>query len=67
MIHLQVTLHDDFAAKAAEKHLRRDPIFAKRGVIEDVHGEPLAQNQPNKVLIANGARLQDRELAAQLL
>jgi cell division protein FtsI (penicillin-binding protein 3)/stage V sporulation protein D (sporulation-specific penicillin-binding protein) len=67
LIHLQLTLHDEFAAKAAEKHLRRDPIYAKRGTIEDVHGEPLAQNEPNKVLIADGSILVDYELAAELM
>jgi len=43
LVHLQVTQHDEYAAQAAEKHVKRQTIYARRGVIQDIHGESLAQ------------------------
>lgn len=67
LVDLQVAEHDDYAAKAAEKHLKKDPIFAKRGVIEDVHGAPLAQNEPRKTVIANGSLIDNPAAIARLV
>ncbi len=67
LVHLQVTQHDEYAARAAEKHVNRQTIFARRGVIQDVHGESLAQNEPVRTVVADATLIKDRdELAAVL-
>jgi cell division protein FtsI/penicillin-binding protein 2 len=67
LVQLQVAEHDDYAAKAAEKHVIKDPIYARRGVIEDVHGKPLAQNGPMKTVIADGSLIENQGAVAHLL
>ncbi len=67
LVHLQVTMRDEFAAKAAEKHVNKEPIYAKRGAICDVHGESLAQNEPMKVVIADGSLMEDQPAIARAL
>jgi cell division protein FtsI (penicillin-binding protein 3)/stage V sporulation protein D (sporulation-specific penicillin-binding protein) len=67
LVHLQVTQHDEYAARAAEKHVNRQAIYARRGAIQDIHGEPLAQNEPVRTVIADGTLIKDREEVATLL
>ncbi|MDB6156260.1 MAG: spoVD 1 [Chthoniobacteraceae bacterium] len=69
LVHLQVTKRDEYTAKAAEKHTNKEAISARRGVIEDVHGEPLAQNEPIRTVIADGSLIDvaDRAGMAALL
>lgn len=59
LIHLQVLKHDYFAKLAAEKHLRRQPIPAKRGRILDRNGEELAVNIPVRTVTADGTHIKD--------
>jgi cell division protein FtsI/penicillin-binding protein 2 len=67
LIHLQVAEHSNYLAKAIEKHVVCVPIYAKRGAIQDVHGEPLAQNEPMKVVVADGSLISNHEAVARLL
>jgi cell division protein FtsI (penicillin-binding protein 3)/stage V sporulation protein D (sporulation-specific penicillin-binding protein) len=67
LVHLQVTMAEDFAAKAAEKHSGKQVIYARRGIIRDVHGEPLAQNEPVKTVIADASLIKDQEALAALI
>ena len=67
LIHLQVAMHEELAAKAADKHVNKEPIFARRGTIEDVHGEPLAQNEPIRTVIADGSLIEDHAAVARIL
>ena len=38
LIYLQVIKHDDYTALAAEKHVHKQIIHARRGIIRDVIG-----------------------------
>ncbi len=67
LVHLQVTKHDEYATRAAEKHVNRQTIYARRGVIQDIHGESLAQNEPVRTVIADGTLIKDREELAEVL
>lgn len=67
LVHLQLTKHSEYAALAAEKHVNRQTIYARRGVIEDAHGEPLAQNEPVRTVVADGTLIKDREAVADVL
>jgi cell division protein FtsI (penicillin-binding protein 3) len=59
LIHLQVLKHDYFSKLAAEKHLRRQTIQAKRGRILDRNGEELAVNIPVRTVTADGTHIKD--------
>ncbi len=67
LIYLQVARHDDYAALAAEKHTNKVTIHARRGAIYDARGEPLAQNEPVKKVVADGSLIKDRAALAALL
>ena len=41
LVHLQVTMHKHYEAKAAKQNVRTEPIYARRGSILDVHGIPV--------------------------
>jgi cell division protein FtsI (penicillin-binding protein 3)/stage V sporulation protein D (sporulation-specific penicillin-binding protein) len=64
LVHLQVVKADDYAAEAAEKHSGKQIIYARRGVITDVNGEPLAQNEPVKTVVADASLIRDRDAFA---
>lgn len=44
--YLQIHKGEEYAAKARENQLRKEAIFAPRGLIRDRHGELLAVNEP---------------------
>lgn len=67
LVQLQVAQHGDFAARAAEKHVNRQTIQARRGVIEDSRGQPLAQNEPVRTVVADGTLIKERAALAELL
>ena len=67
LVHLQVTMRDEYAALAAEKHVNRQTIYARRGAIQDIHGESLAQNEPVRTVIADGTLIKDRVELADVL
>jgi cell division protein FtsI/penicillin-binding protein 2 len=67
LVQLQVTDHDELAAEAAKNHDMSETIFARRGAILDISGEPLAQNEPVCKIVADGTLVKDRKLLAGLI
>jgi cell division protein FtsI/penicillin-binding protein 2 len=69
LIQLQICKHDEYAALAAEKHVNKQTIYARRGVIYDANGEVLADNEPVKTVVADCSLLpkEKRAFAARLL
>ncbi len=59
LIELQVSRHELYAARAAEKHVRKIPIHAPRGGIQDVRGEILAVSEPLRTIVADGSIITD--------
>ncbi len=67
LIHVQVLMADEFTAEAASKHTSKQVIYARRGAIQDIHGESLAQNEPVKTVVADASLIKDREAFAALI
>ena len=67
LVHVQVTMHKYYEAKAAKQNGHIEPIYARRGAILDVHGVPLAQNEPVKTIVADGSLIKDPDALAGLL
>src|SRR5215208_1091876 len=67
LIGVQVSQHEHWAGLAARKNVDRQPIFARRGVILSADGEPLAQNEPVKQVIADGSLIKDHGTVAEIL
>src|SRR5688572_17641693 len=67
LINLQVAKHEEYAALAADNHGLKKTIHARRGSILDVHGLPLAQNEPVKTVIADGSLIKDHGAIAQII
>jgi cell division protein FtsI (penicillin-binding protein 3)/stage V sporulation protein D (sporulation-specific penicillin-binding protein) len=67
LVHLQVTMGQEYTAKAAQKHVDKVPIYAKRGTITDLNGELLAQNEPIHTVVADGSLISDKAALAHLL
>ena len=59
LVHLQVTMHAEYLAKARENHGDRQKIFARRGTITDIHGEALAQNEPVTTVVLDATLVQN--------
>lgn len=59
LIHLQVVKHREYAGRAAAVHVKRQILHARRGIISDIHGEPMAQNEPVKKVIVDATRFED--------
>ena len=67
LVNLQVTKHDEYAAQAAANHVTRQTITARRGIIQDIHGESLAQNEPVRTVVADATLISDRAAMAELI
>jgi cell division protein FtsI/penicillin-binding protein 2 len=67
LIYLQVIKHDDYTALAAEKHVHKQIIHARRGIIRDCHRESLADNLPVRLAIADGSHIRDPVALAQAI
>ena len=67
LVHLQVTRHEHYLAKARANHEVRQIIDARRGNITDIHGEALARNEPVKTVILDATVVTDPEPLAELL
>jgi cell division protein FtsI/penicillin-binding protein 2 len=67
LIYLQVIKHDDYTALAAEKHVHKQIIHARRGIIRDCHREPLADNLPVRIAIADGSHIRDSTALAEAI
>src|SRR6476620_1868414 len=59
LVYLQMIKHDEYAGRAAEKHVIKQPIFAERGTILDANDEVLAHNVPVETVVADASRLND--------
>jgi cell division protein FtsI/penicillin-binding protein 2 len=67
LIHLHVAKHDEYSRLAAQKHLTRQIIHAKRGMILDRNGEILATNLPVRTVFADASRIKKSEALAALV
>ncbi len=67
LIQVQVAQADDFTTEAAAKHVNKQVIHARRGAIQDVHGEALAENEPVKTVVADASLITDRDAFAALI
>jgi cell division protein FtsI/penicillin-binding protein 2 len=67
LIDLQIAKHEEYTALAAEKHVHKQVIYARRGIIRDVHNEPLAENVPVKTVVADASHLRDPVAVAKAI
>jgi cell division protein FtsI (penicillin-binding protein 3)/stage V sporulation protein D (sporulation-specific penicillin-binding protein) len=67
LVDLQVSKHDHYTALAVRKNVQRQPIFAQRGVIFSAEGEPLAQNDPVKRVLADASLIKDAAQVADIV
>src|SRR3979409_1863389 len=67
LVYLQMIKHDEYAGLAAEKHVCKQPVFAKRGSILDANNEVLAHNTPVETVVADATHLNNREALIPLL
>ena len=67
LIYLQVIQHDVYVALAAEKHVHKQIIYARRGVIRGCRGEPLAENQRVYDVVAAGSHIRNATALAQAI
>jgi cell division protein FtsI/penicillin-binding protein 2 len=59
LIDLQIAKHDEYAALAAEKHVHKQNIYARRGIIRDIQNEALTENLPVKTVVADASHIRD--------
>ena len=55
LVYLQVNQHEKFERLAAEKHVKKQIIAARRGTILDANGELLAANEPLNNVVVDGS------------
>jgi cell division protein FtsI/penicillin-binding protein 2 len=55
LVHIQIFQHDHYSGQAAEKHVAKQVIPARRGAIRDANGEVVAANEPLRTVIADGS------------
>ena len=67
LIYLQVIQHDVYVALAAEKHVHKQVIYARRGVIRGCRGEPLAENRRIYDVAADGSHIRNPAALAQAI
>jgi len=67
LIDLQIAKHEEYTALAAEKHVHKQVIYARRGIIRDVHNEPLAENVPVKTVVADASHMRDPVAVAKAI
>ncbi len=67
LVHLQVAKHDEYATLADESHVIRQTTAARRGLIVDINGQTLADNEPARIAVADGSQVTDAGDAAGLL
>jgi len=67
LIDLQIAKHEEYTALAAEKHVHKQVIYARRGIIRDFHNEPLAENVPVKTVVADASHMRDPVAVAKAI
>jgi cell division protein FtsI/penicillin-binding protein 2 len=55
LLDLQVNRADYYKAIATEKHCARQTIYARRGLVTDRNGVPLASNEPVKTVVVDAS------------
>jgi len=67
LVYLQVARHAEFSALAQEKHVNKQPIYARRGLIQDINYEALAVNDPVCTVVADGSLISNPSAVASVL
>ncbi len=67
LIDLQIVKHDEYTALAAEKHVHKETIYARRGIIRDIRNEGLTENLPVKTVIADASHVRDPLAVAEAI
>ncbi len=67
LIQLQVSLHAERVREVGDDNGTRQPIYSRRGSIVDINGEPLAQNEPTRLVFADGFLIKDYEAVASIV
>ncbi|MEO8353532.1 MAG: hypothetical protein ABI680_17525, partial [Chthoniobacteraceae bacterium] len=67
LIELQVSLHAERVREVGEENGTRQTIYARRGSIVDINGEPLAQNEPTRRVLADGFLIKDYDVVASIV
>jgi len=67
LVYIQMIKHDEYTGLAAEKHVHKQIIYSERGAIYDANNEVLANNVPMQTVIADGTRVNDVAMIADLL
>jgi cell division protein FtsI (penicillin-binding protein 3)/stage V sporulation protein D (sporulation-specific penicillin-binding protein) len=67
LVYLQVTIAGSLAKEAAKKHGIKVNIFARRGVITDINGQTLADNEPVRTVVVDAQLVTDPDDAASVL
>ena len=60
---LQVTQQDYYAEIAAKQHVNKQRIYARRGMIQDIHGETLAQDDPVRTVGVDATLIEEKDRA----
>lgn len=66
LVEVQMARHDEYAAIAAAKNSFRQVLHARRGLIRDRNGEPLAANMPIRTVVADGSHIKDPAALAKI-
>lgn len=66
LVYLHITKNKEYKQLAAEKHLMRQVIHAKRGMILDRNGEILASNLPVRTVVADASLIKNPAAVAAL-
>ena len=67
LITLQVAEHDKYLTLADEKHGEKVTIQARRGLIVDINQQPLADNDPVRIVVADASVITDVDDAVDVL
>ncbi len=67
LVYLQLVKHEEFAGRAAEKHVYKQTIYADRGAIVDANNEVLAHNVPGATVVADATHINDAPAVAALV
>ncbi|HEY0789686.1 MAG TPA: penicillin-binding protein 2 [Chthoniobacterales bacterium] len=67
LVDLQLAKHDEYAARAAEKHVQKQTAYAKRGTIRDVHNEVLANNLPVETAVGDCSLVREPMAVAEAI
>ena len=67
LIDLQMVKHEEYTARAAEKHVHKQIIYAKRGTVRDIHDEVLANNLPVETVVGDSSLIREPMAVAEAI